>query len=67
MGDPLPGTPPGAQEHCNPAKQPGCASPWPHYEISESKHEKMSCYLLSYKANELYLTIGPTIRVSIHF
>lgn len=61
------GNTPSAQEHCNVAKQPGCASPWLHYAISESKHEHMSCYLLSYKENELSLTIGPTIRVSIHF
>ena len=26
----------------------------------------MICYLLYYKENELSLTIGPTIRVSIH-
>ena len=61
------GNTPSAQEHCNPAKQHRCASPWPHYKIYKSKHEPMSCYLLSYKPNELYLTIGPTIMVSIHF
>ena len=62
-----PGSTPSAQEHCNPAKQPGCASPWPYYEISKSKNESNELHLRSYKENELSFTIGPKTSVSIHF
>ena len=62
-----PGSTPSDKEHCNLAKHPGCASPWPHYEISESKNNPNELLLRSYKANEFNFTIGPTIRVFIHF